>query len=221
MSNSELVILLHGLVRTPHSMKTMEKALKKAGYQTLNCAYPSRKYTIETLAEESLTAALSSTEKTAEFEKIHFVTHSLGGILLRYYLTKHQIPNLGRVVMLSPPNQGSEIVDKLGHLRIYKWLNGIAGQQLGTTANSLPNMLGAVDYEVGIITGNKSVNLLLSRLFPGENDGKVSVARAKLEGMRDFLVMPTSHTFIMCNAKVINQCCYFLQQGYFKKTQSE
>ncbi len=213
MSETETVILLHGLARTAASMNKMEKTLKRAGYRTLNCNYPSRDHSIESLAESTLPKAL----KQCRGSRVHFVTHSMGGILVRQYLSGHKIPNLGRTVMLSPPNQGSEIADRLGHLWLYKWLNGIAGQQLGTKNDSLPCRLGAADYELGIITGNRSVNLLLSLLLPGENDGKVSVARAQLRGMSDFLVMPVCHPLIMRSDKVIGQCIHFLQHGHFEK----
>lgn len=194
-------------------MKKMERALQREGYRTINCNYPSRDYSIESLAESFLPKALDQ----CRGGKVHFVTHSMGGILVRHYLSRHQIPNLGRVVMLSPPNQGSEIADRLGHLWLYRWLNGVAGQQLGTKKDSLPYRLGPADYELGIITGNRSVNLLLSLLLPGENDGKVSVARARLEGMSDFLVLPVCHPFIMRSDRVIWQCCHFLHHGHFKK----
>ncbi|NOQ34762.1 MAG: alpha/beta hydrolase [Methylococcaceae bacterium] len=217
LASSEVVILLHGLARSAASMKKMEAALKREGYLTLNCDYPSRVDSVEVLAEETISQALLSCEREYKPTKIHFVTHSMGGILVRYYLSKHNIANLGRVVMLSPPNKGSEIVEKLGHLRVYKWLNGIAGQQIGASADSLPNRLGAVNYEVGVIIGNKSINLLLSLLIDGANDGKVSVARAKVEGMSDFLVMPVCHPVIMRSQKVISQTCAFLKQGQFQR----
>ena len=214
MKSPEIVFLLHGLCRTARSMTKIENALKHAGYLTVNINYPSRLYLIENLAE----IALSDTLKQYPHAKIHFITHSLGGILVRYYLSKHKVKNLGRVVMLSPPNQGSEIADKLRHLWIYKIINGKAGQQLGTNKADFLCKLGKAHYNLGIITGNKSINCLLSLLIDGENDGKVSVNKAKLEGMNDFLVMPVNHSFIMINDKVIQQCCYFLQNGYFYAT---
>jgi len=134
-SSDEHVILLHGLARSSHSMKKMAKALEKAGYSTINVNYPSRKYTIEQLADNAILKALSACPNNV---KIHFVTHSMGGILVRQFLSKNMIDNLGHVVMLGPPNKGSQLVDKLGNMLAFKLINGPAGRQLGTDQQSLP-----------------------------------------------------------------------------------
>ena len=211
------VILLHGLARTESSMTKMEQVLINEGYHVINMGYPSRSQEIQPLSEETIKNAI---EECAEFEpeKIHFVTHSMGGILVRYYLEKNIIDNLGRVVMLSPPNKGSETVDKLKDFPVFKWLNGPAGQQLGTGSKSIPNQVGAPYYEVGVITGDKSINPILSLLIPGKDDGKVSIERAKLAGMKDFIVVHNTHTFIMSDNDVIKQVIYFIQNGLFDKT---
>ena len=149
--------------------------------------------------------------------RIHFVTHSLGGIIVRYYLKNHRIPELGRVVMLSPPNGGSEVVDKFRDNFIFKWLNGPAGQQLGTGKDSLPKKLGGVAFELGVIDGDRSINLFLSIIIPGPDDGKVSVSNAKVEGMKDFIIVHSSHPFIMKNRHAIKQTITFLRQGEFTR----
>ena len=166
---SECVILLHGLVRTERSMSKLESHLKKHGFHVVNIGYSSREKKIQTLSIETINRAIKECGKENP-EKIHFVTHSMGGILVRYYLGANKINNLGRVVMLSPPNQGSEAVDKLKDLSVFKWLNGPAGSQLGTDKESLPNKLAPVDYDVGIITGDKTINPILSMFIPGEDD---------------------------------------------------
>jgi hypothetical protein len=141
----------------------------------------------------------------------------MGGILVRYFLTRNPIPGLRHVVMISPPNQGSEAADSLRNWGVYQWLNGPAGQQLVTGPEGLPGRLGPVDYPVGIITGNRSsfFDFWLSDIIPGEDDGKVSVARARVEGMADFLVLPYSHPFIASEEVVIIQTLYFLRHGKF------
>jgi len=210
------VILLHGLARSASSFGKMEVFLKQAGYRVINVDYPSRKQTIETLVPDYVSKAVGKCyAANIQVTKIHFVTHSMGGILVRYYLANNRLDNPGYVVMLSPPNQGSEVVDKLGEMPGFFALNGPAGQQLGTSDESMPNQLGAVDYPVGIITGNRSINLILSMLIPGDDDGKVSIERAKLEGMADFLVVPHTHPMIMDSDEVIRQTHYFLQHGKF------
>lgn len=213
---NECVILLHGLARTSSSMDKMAESLEAKGYKTVNYDYPSREKSIKSLSETVIPQALNKCSAYNPW-KIHFVTHSLGGILVRYYLSNKKISNLGKVVMLSPPNQGSEVVDKLSSFPGFTLINGPAGHELGTDSESVPLNLGPADFELGIITGNKSLNLILSLLIPGKDDGKVSVERAKLQGMSDFLVVPHSHTFIMESDDVIKQTIHFLYHGYFKK----
>ena len=214
LANNECVILLHGLARTVRSMKKMEKALSTVGYQVINVSYPSRTENIETLSTEYIPKMIEQCNRYRP-NRIHFVTHSMGGILIRHYLSRHTIANLGRIVMLSPPNQGSEVVDKLKAVPGYNFVNGPAGQQLGTDHNSIPLSLPAVDYPVGIITGNKTINFVLSTLISGENDGKVSTASAKLDGMADLRIVAHTHPLIMRSQKVIDFTQYFLQSGKF------
>lgn len=213
-NKNECVVLLHGLARSSRSFSAMETALNEAGYHVVNVNYPSRKQTIERLAENYVTKAIEEC-RLVQPKRIHFVTHSMGGILVRYYLANHSLDNLGHVVMLSPPNQGSEVVDKLAGFPGFYAFNGPAGQQLGTSAKSLPNKLGPVDYSVGVITGNRSINLMLSRFIPGDDDGKVSVERAKVAGMSDYLVVPHTHPMIMSSTDVIFQTINYLQNGKF------
>jgi hypothetical protein len=213
-AQNEQVILLHGLCRTSRSMVKMESALTEAGYKVRNVDYPSRSAPIEKLADDAIGKAVSDCQKDGA-TKIDFVTHSLGGILVRSYLARHAIPNLGRVVMLAPPNQGSEVVDKLGWLFLFKWLNGPAGNELGTDKNSTPNKLGPANFPVGIIAGDRSINWINSLLIPGSDDGKVSVERTKLPGMGDHIVIHTTHPFIMKNHEVIRQTIQFLRTGNF------
>ena len=211
---AENVILLHGLARTDRSMHKLEQALVDAGYCVENVSYESTRHDIETLAEMAIGSALSACPVG---QKIHFVTHSLGGILVRQYLQKHRIENLGRVVMLGPPNKGSEVVDKLGDFPGFHFINGDAGLQLGTGATSVPNRLGPAEFDLGVIAGTRSINLFLSSMIPGPDDGKVSVENTRLEGMRDHLEMEVTHTFMMGNSEVIEQVIYYLREGRFKR----
>ncbi len=215
LQRDECVIVLHGLGRSAHSMSRMSKALAANGYTVAHTSYSSRKYPVEYLAMKVIPEAITKCGDTVN--TIHFVTHSMGGILTRYYLNQTSIDNLGRVVMLSPPNQGSEVVDNLADSTWYEMLFGPSGQQLGTGPESIVHQLGEVYYPVGIITGNRHTFFdgWLSRMIPGENDGKISVERAKLAGMQDFLVVPHNHTFIMKQEEVIQQTLHFLRHGRF------
>jgi pimeloyl-ACP methyl ester carboxylesterase len=212
--NIECVILLHGLARTSKSMAPLGKQLQALDYKVVNVDYPSRNFPIAVLAEKAITPALGECRQHSS-TRIHFVTHSLGGILVRQYLNQHTIPELTRVVMLAPPNKGSQIVDKLKNVPLFGWLNGPAGKELGTDAGSLPNTLGKIDFELGVIAGTTSVNLMLSLYLPNPDDGKVSVESTKIEGMRDFISLPVSHPYIMKDEEAIAQIIHFLKQGQF------
>ncbi len=219
IDRGDYVILLHGLTRSNRSMKKIEESLSDYGYRVINVDYPSTEHPIEYLADNVLGGVIARCN-TSSGSKINFVTHSLGGIIVRYYLRHHKLTNLGRVVMLSPPNKGSELVDNLKDSYFFKMRHGPAGQQLGTGKESVPQNLGPVDFSLGVITGNISFNLISSIILPGPDDGVVSVESAKVEGMADFIVTPNTHTFIMKNKNVIEQIIYFLEKGKFDHSES-
>ena len=211
---SESVILLHGLARSEISLRKLESVLQQEGYHTVNYNYPSTKFSVEKLAQDAISQALAQCPND---NTIHFVTHSMGGILVRQYLSQHTLSNLGRVVMLGPPNQGSQVVDSLKDIPVFKLINGPAGVQLGTNDISLPKSLGAVNFDVGIIAGTRSVNPFLSTMLPTPDDGKVSVENTKIEGMSDHITMPVTHPFMMRNDRVIEQVLSYLKQGKFER----
>jgi hypothetical protein len=210
----ECVILLHGLARTSKSMLPLSEQLRAQHYLVVNVDYPSRKFPIATLAEKAITPALENCRQYP-ISGINFVTHSLGGILVRHYLSQQKIPELKRVIMLAPPNKGSQVVDNLKNLPPFGWLNGPAGKELGTESTSVPNTLGAVDFDLGVIAGTTSVNLLLSLYLPNPDDGKVSVENTKIDGMRDFISLPASHPYIMKDDAAITQIIHYLHHGQF------
>lgn len=214
---SDCIILLHGMGRSAFSMNKMEKELEKANYIVWNKSYASTKKSIKELAEGHIPLGLNYCQDQ-QADTIHFVTHSLGGILIRSYLQKNTINQLGKIVMLSPPNKGSEVTDLLKDWKLYQWATGPAGQSLGTEATSIPNSLTPVKAPIGIITGKRSSDPWFSPVIPGDDDGKVSVESAKLEEMTDFLVVDAGHTLIMRNSFVIKQIQYFLSQGRFDKS---
>jgi endonuclease/exonuclease/phosphatase family metal-dependent hydrolase len=206
-------ILVHGLGRSATSMALLEHRLEGAGFRVVSVDYPSTRRPLEALVDSLASAVESCCEEEAD--SVHFVTHSMGGILVRAYLASR--PSYGgRVVMLSPPNQGSEVVDALAPSPLLTALLGPAGSRLGTDSLGLPAELGPVGFSLGVIAGNRSLNPIGSWLIPGPDDGKVAVERARVEGLSDFLVVPATHTFIMNRQDVADATVRFLREGRFR-----
>ncbi|MDX1674379.1 MAG: alpha/beta fold hydrolase [Longimicrobiales bacterium] len=205
------VVLLHGLGRSERSMARLAGVLEAEGFRAVNLGYPSRAHTIRTLAD---TLAVELDACCADADTLHFVTHSLGGILVRIWEHEYEPENLGRVVMLSPPNQGSDVAERLPD-RLLELVMGPASVQLGTDSASVPLRLPPADFELGIITGDASLNPLFSSWLPGDDDGLVAVESAWVEGADDFLVVPYTHTFIMYRERVMEEVVAFLRNGRF------
>jgi pimeloyl-ACP methyl ester carboxylesterase len=208
------VVLLHGISRTARSFGKMEGAAGRAGYATLNLDYASRRKALDALAEDIHPAIESLAGRISG--QVHFVCHSMGGLLARVYLAKHRPPNLGRVVMLGTPNGGSEIADRLKNIVLYRAFFGPAGQQLGTLRDAATMaLLPPIDYPVGIVAGNRSIYPMASAFLPRPHDGRVSVANTKLHGMTDHIVVRTSHPWLVRSDAVIAQTIAFLREGKF------
>jgi pimeloyl-ACP methyl ester carboxylesterase len=212
--STECVVLLHGLNRSWRAMEPLADALKEAGYSTVNVDYPSQLGTIEELAPVVVGMGVEACHDTGA-QTIHFVTHSMGGILLRYQYEQSPIADIGRVVMLGPPNQGSELVDQTREWPGIDAVNGPAGAQLGTGPDSMPSRLGPVSFPLGVIAGTATINVLASAMLPDEDDGKVTVERTQVAGMSDFLIVDDSHRYMLRSRAVLENTVAFLRNGQF------
>ena len=208
------VVLLHGIARTSRSLRKVERALRACGFATLNLDYASRRKPLEALAADihpDITAFANTTGGP-----LHFVAHSMGGLLTRVYVVRHRPATLGRVVMLGTPNGGSEVADLLKHLSIYRAFYGPAGQQLTTTQDADLMSLPPPDYAVGVIAGIRSLDPIASRfILPRPNDGRVSVQSSKLANMTDHIMVQASHTGLTRHPVAIDQTIAFLREGRF------
>ena len=210
------VVLLHGLARTWRSMRPVAKALSSAGWQVVNQGYPSRSAKVEELSQYVEAAFNECRSLVASDRDIDVVTHSMGGLLLRQW-SKESSTAFGRAVMLGPPNQGSELVDRIGETIAFRIVNGPAGGQLGTGPEAVWRRLPAVNFELGVIAGRGEEGGYLGRHVAAPNDGKVSVASTRVDGMKDHITLAATHTFMMNNPKVISQTMHFIEQGQFKR----
>lgn len=214
-AGQDCVILLHGLGRSARAMSFIEGHLQTGGYSTVNLSYPSTSEPIEVLANSFVDVAVKQCQALSP-TKIHFVTHSMGGILARQYLQSHSLPAGSRMVMLSPPNHGSELIDGLRGNPLLRFALGPAALQLATDSDLL-STLKAVEIDVGIIMGDAGDSWFG---LPQPNDNAVTVASARLAEMRDFLVLPHNHINIRRSVLVIRQLLVFLRQGRFDHEQA-
>jgi len=209
----DVVYLLHGLGRSTFSMRVLASRLEDSGFFVYNIGYPSINKTPEEILEnisQQIDASLPKTNQT-----VHFVGHSLGGLLIRAYLEKTNVRNLGNVVLMGTPNKGTTLVD---NYRDSWWMQmlGPAALALSTDENSFPNSIGKPYYPVGIIAGvyGKNDN---EDILPGEDDGLVPLKSTKIDGMTDFIAIETSHYMMRYNQEVADQTIMFLRHGRFKE----
>ena len=212
------VVLLHGIARTARSLRRFERALQAAGFATLNLDYPSRSKMLEALAADIHPQISEFADTTSQ---LHFLAHSMGGLLTRVYVARHRPARLGRVVMLGTPNGGSEVADLLKDLALYRAFYGPAGQQLTTQQDESLTSLPPPDYPVGIIAGINSIDPIASYfVLPRPNDGRVSLHSAQLAGMADLTIVKASHTGLVRHPVAVAQAVAFLRDGRFEPSEN-
>ena len=210
----DCVVLLHGIGMRSYVLKRIEAALRADGYRTVNISYPSRELPFAQLVGEYIPAKLKRAD-VARAPHLHFVTHSMGSLLVRKLIQDARPANLGRVVMIGPPNHGSTAADQANESALLRKFLGGNLVRLGTGDDAIVRTLGPADFEVGIIAGKVPANPVFGRVLVGQNDGAVTVESARLEGMRDFLVVPYSHTLMLWRTAVVDQVRAFLRGGKF------
>lgn len=211
----ELVVLLHGLARGPSSMSSLEEAFKKDGYRVLNLDYPTSKHQMEKLTNDYLHQALLNNNAPAA-TKLHFVGHSMGGIIARHYIAKYKPDNLGRVVTLGTAHRGSELADSVNNFGLMRKIFGRALEQLAPDSEFMQNLSTEINYELGVIAGNFSLNPVTSLLMvPGSDDGTVSIESTKIRGMKEHVVIKSAHGFLPKNKEAIEYSLNFIKYGSF------
>lgn len=213
-SQGDYAVILHGIVRSSSHMEPLAERLVKEGFDVINLDYPSTDHTLSeiiTIVNKKLTPQLTKDKP------VHFIGYSMGGLVIRGILNQNRPENLGLVIQLASPNHGSEVADFLKKNVVYKAIYGPAGQELTTDSKHLHALLGNVDYDLGVIAGNASIDPISSYIIDGDDDGKVSIASTKIYGMKDHIVVDASHTFFPSNEDVHEQVVYFLRHKKFNR----
>lgn len=213
MSERGGVLFLHGHGRFGASMIRLKRAASRSGYATLSPSYPYRRSLSDIV--EWLSPRIANFEARLN-GPLHIVTHSLGGLVARACLAENRPQRLGRVVLLAPPNAGSELADVLFRIGLANLALGRSGAHLRTKRSPVDEAkLGIIDYPVGIIAGSKSLLPMPSQLMVGPHDGKVRIAATHVDGETDHLTLPVTHTFMVYDRRVIRETLAFLERGAF------
>ena len=212
-ASRETVVLLHGLGRTRAAMWPLAVRIEKAGFDVVRIGYDSLRHSPEQILAEvgqQIDACCANRP-----EPVHFVGHSLGGLIIRAYLAGHELRTRGRVVLIATPNSGTPLVDSYNDA----WWMDLAGptaKSLGTGLDSFPNSLPKPDYPVGVIAGTREY-WLIKDLIPGQHDGLVPLESTRIDGMVDFITVDSNHAFLRYSQEVARQTIAFLRTGQFQR----
>jgi len=209
---NQMVVLIHGIMDRPFIMWHIQNRLLKEGYAVLNFDYASTKEVMDTVVQK-LEQAIRP--QIGNMDQIHFVTHSLGGLIIRAYLMRYSADNFGRLVMIAPPNKGSVLAERLEDFPVYEWLSGPAGQKLGKDANDYGAQYPPPSIPFGIIAGGLGNEQGFNPLIPGDDDGTVGVSETQLSTADDFILITGLHTTLLWQPSVSDQLVHFIKQGQF------
>lgn len=208
----EGVILVHGILRSSRCMRAFEAEFIKQGYKVLNVNYPSTKLDIKSIVEYLKPSIMVFAKN---LKKIHFVGHSLGGIIIRALLNVEKPANLGKVVLVGSPIQGSELARKFKKFRIFKWIFGPAGIDLALPSKEMSAMFGKIDYEIGVIAGFNKYNFLANLLLKEKNDGMVTIKSTQDQEISNHIIIETGHLRLAKNKEVIDKTIKFIKEASF------
>lgn len=207
--NGEAVVLLHGIFRSSKAMRKVQLRLEKDGYLVVPFDYPSTRVDIAASAG-MLGQVVDSLEGV---EKISFVTHSMGGLVVRSWLGAGGDVRAKRLVMIGTPNKGAEVADILKDWHLYRLILGPAGQQLVAHKAGVIARLSVPEIPFAVIAGGKGDSDGYNPLIPGDDDGLVAVSSALLEGAEDSLTLPVLHSLLPYNADVIDAVSNYIDRG--------
>ncbi len=212
-SRRDCVVLLHGLGESPFTMGALALALRRANYDVANIGYPSTSAPIETLVARHIRPLF---DRYRDAGRLHFVTHSLGGVLLHAALSNYMPTNLGRVVMTAPGLKGSDALEIYRRNWLFRMMFGPAAYQSGTGEDAFAHVLEQeARYPLGVIAGCVSLDPIANVVVPWPHDGKISVARTRIRGMADHIVLMTPHDLTASDPLAIAQTLHFLTHGHF------
>lgn len=202
----DTVVLLHGMGRTSVSLWILEARLEKAGYSVLKFSYSASAESLDEMSAR-LDTFLREEVQTGRY---HFIGHSLGNIIVRNAFKRKLRPGLGRMVMLAPPNEPAFMAEAFREMPLYQWLSGDSGQKL--SSEEFYKTLPVPGIEFGVIAGDRGHGLITNEA----NDGIITVESTKLPGMKDWILLHHTHTFLMNSRDTAEQCVHFLKNGAFK-----
>ncbi len=211
-SSGENVVLVHGILRGSSSMNKIKIEFIRQGFSVTGFDYTKKDGSIEEISD-----SLHKKIKKFPKGKIHFVTHSMGAVIVRSYISKYKPRNIGRVVMIAPPNNGSVYAAVLLHLPFFEKIFGRSGMDIAEGENCIVNSLPVPEFEFGVIAGGTGYEIGLNPFLKGDNDGTVLLKETIIEGMADFMQIKGQHSFLLFNNEVISESINFIKNGKFQK----